>query len=144
MFAKRLTLAVTALALLWTAAPTAAQCAPAMGTGCPEAMAGMCRTQPVAGTQFEFMCPTCMMAGQNSIVLIGVPMSPVTIMMPITCGACTLGTQPLVAMNMHMLRLQIPDDPGLVGSAFSIQCVCKNMMMGCLELGARMDVTVMP
>jgi len=71
-------------------------------------------------------------------------MSPVTVTMPIACGSCILATQPLVAMEMPMLRIGIPNEPALIGGLVSIQCVCKNTMMGCLDLGARMDVTVMP
>lgn len=142
---KRLVLPIlTTAALLFAAAPVSAQCAPAMGTGCPDAMAGMCRTDPVIGTQFEFMCPSCMRGMENSFIFLGLPVSPLMISPPITCGDCILGVQPLVVMQRHMLRLQIPNEPKLIAAQFSIQCVCRNMMMGCLELAARMDVTIMP
>jgi hypothetical protein len=121
-----LTLVLSTAIAFASSSPTAAQCFPIPGTGCPGQTAVVCNTAPMIGTNFTFSCPASCSPSPAQFIIIGTPIVPTPLPSPPMCSTgCMLGCQPINVSPGPTITVAIPNNPSLVGLQLCLQCLCQ-------------------
>lgn len=114
--------------------------------GCPGSPTLSTHGSLHAGGSFRVECGACSKEAASFIV-IGIRAEPTVrvggrlICIPDT--VCTLVVEPLrIEVDTQRFEVVIPDNPGLLGLEFRIQCGCFDRAGGCVTLGGAIDARI--